>query len=274
MDGRFNPFALRDEEWLIVGFKMKHPNLGFRELAYTMIDEDIAYVSPSTVYAVLRRHGLVTTRKEKIFLSKERYRPIRPDEIWQCDIMYVKVKGRFFYLIVFIDVFSRYIRHHALLRSMDADSAGLEAQKAIETLRKDSLAEPVIQTNNGSSFIGYEFKIVLRQNGLTQKRIHPHTPEQNGIVERANRTLRDMIDSSVVTNYQDACNCPAGIVQFYNNDRRHSSLQYLTPAQYYRGNPDELLKTRKIKMEMARMTRKERNMKERKGGEVAGASHN
>ena len=83
-----------------------------------------------------------------------------------------------------------------------------------------------------------------------------------------------MIDSSVVTNYQDACNCPAGIVQFYNNDRRHSSLQYLTPALYYRGNPDELLKTRKIKMEMARMTRKERNMKERKGGEVAGASHN
>ena len=88
MDGRFNPYAVRDEEWLIVGFKMKHPNLGFRELAYTMIDEDLAYVSPSTVYAVLRRHGLVTTRKEKIFLSKLIYGHIRPDEIWQCDIMY------------------------------------------------------------------------------------------------------------------------------------------------------------------------------------------
>ena len=51
-------------------------------------------------------------------------------------------EDKFFYLIVFIDVFSRYITHHALLRSMDADSAGLEAQKAIGTLRKDSLAEP------------------------------------------------------------------------------------------------------------------------------------
>ena len=90
---------------MIVGFKMKHPNLGFRELAYTMMDEDIAYVSPS-ILCEQRKHGLVTTRKEKIFQSKERYRPIRPDEIWQCDIMYVKVKGRFFYLIVFIDVFS------------------------------------------------------------------------------------------------------------------------------------------------------------------------
>ena len=44
-------------------------------------------------------------------------------------------------------------------------------------------------------------------------------------------------------------------MQFYNNERRHSSLQYLTPAQYYIGNPDELLKTRKIKIEMARMIR-------------------
>ena len=66
MDRRFNPFAMRDEEWLIVGFKMKYPNLGFRE---------IAYVFPSTVSAALRRHGLVTTRKEKILLSKERYQP-------------------------------------------------------------------------------------------------------------------------------------------------------------------------------------------------------
>ena len=91
---------------------------------------------------MLRRNGIVTTRKEKIFLSKERYHPVRPDETWQCDIMYVKVKGRFFYLIVFIDVFSQYITRHALLRSMDADSSGLEAQKATETLRKDSMAEP------------------------------------------------------------------------------------------------------------------------------------
>ena len=75
-------------------------------------------------------------------------------------------------------------------------------------------------------------------------------------------------------NYQDACSTIAGIVHFYNNERRHPSLKYLTPAQYYRGNPDKFLKTREIKIEMATMVRKERNMKERKGGEVAEASHN
>ena len=75
-------------------------------------------------------------------------------------------------------------------------------------------------------------------------------------MERANRIFRDRIDSSVVMNYQDACSTIAGIVDFYNNERRHPSLKYLTPAQCYRGNPDEFLKTIEIKIEMTRMIRR------------------
>ena len=55
----------------------------------------------------------------------------KPDERWQTDIMYIKIMERFFYLIIFIDEYSRYIVHHALLTSMDADSVSLEAQSAI-----------------------------------------------------------------------------------------------------------------------------------------------
>ena len=78
--------------------------------------------------------------------------------------MYVKIRGRFFYLIIFIDEYSRYIVHHNLLAAMDADSVSLEAQAAIDKLRKDSIAEPVIQSDNGSSFIAMEFRMVLKQN--------------------------------------------------------------------------------------------------------------
>ena len=41
---------MRDEEWIVVGYKKAHPKLGFRELAYAMIDEDIAHLSPSSFY--------------------------------------------------------------------------------------------------------------------------------------------------------------------------------------------------------------------------------
>ena len=85
---------------------------------------------------------------------------------------------------------------------MDADSVSLEAQTAIGKLRKDSIAEPVIQSDNGSSFIAMEFRIVLRENHLTQKLIRPHTPEQNGIVERANKTMRESLVTVIMTDYE------------------------------------------------------------------------
>ena len=66
-----------------------------------------------------------------------------------------------------------YITHHALLASMDSNSVSLEAQRAIENLRRDSLALPEIQSDNGSAFISTEFRIVLKENGLTHKKIHP-----------------------------------------------------------------------------------------------------
>ena len=116
-----------------------------------------------------------------------------------------------------------------------------------------------------------EFRIVLRENHLTQKLIRPHTPEQNGIVERANKTMRESLAPVILTDYEQAKSEISRIIEYYNNNRRHSSLNYLTPKQYYRGNPEELLRIRESKIEKARILRRERNMKERKGGEMAGA---
>ena len=189
-DRRFNPYAVRDEEWIVVGYIKAHPKLGFRELAYAMIDEDIAYLSPSTVYNILKKHDLIAGRKVKYRDPVRIEWATKPDEKWQSDIMYIRIHGRFFYLLVFIDEYSRYIVHHCLLVSMDAGSVSMEAQAAVEILRKDSIATPVIQTDNGSAFISLEFKVVLRENRLTHSRIHPHTPTENALVERANRTVR------------------------------------------------------------------------------------
>ena len=184
--------------------------------------------------------------------------------------MYIKITGRFFYLIIFIDEYSRYIVHHSLLISMDAGSVSMEALSAIENLRKDSIAEPIIQSDNGSSFIAMEFKTVLKQNNLTQKLIHPRTPEQNGIVERANKTMRESLATVILTDYEQARTEISRIIEHYNNKRRHSSLNYLTPVQYYRGEPDILLAVREAKIEKARILRKRRNMEKRNGGEMAG----
>ena len=125
--------------------------------------------------------------------------------------------------------------------------------------------------DNGSAFIAMEFRIVLRENHVIQKLIRPHTPEQNRINERANKTIMESMVPVILTDYDQDRNEISKIVEYYNHKRRHSSLYYLTPIQYYRRNPGKLLRIRESKIEKARILRREMNMKERKGGETAGS---
>ena len=89
------------------------------------------------------------------------------------------------------------------------------------------------------------------------------------MIERANRTVREETDSHLMLNYQDAVDTTEEIVSWYNAKRRHSSLHYLTPRDYYRGDPEDLLRTRHFMINSARKIRKERHIMKRKGGEVA-----
>ncbi|MHB1440878.1 MAG: transposase [Cuniculiplasma sp.] len=224
------------------------------------MDEDITYLSLSSAYGMLKKYDVVISWKKGFWASKKADKPQRLDEIWQTDIMYVKVTGIFYYLLIFIDVYSRYIVHHKLLISMDDNSIAAEAQVAIEKLRKGSLAEPDIQSDNGSGFISMEFKTVLKANNLTHKRIKPHTPTDNAFIERANRTVREELETTIVLDFQDAVVSIDRIVHWYNNERRHSSLNYLPPTEYYRGDPDVRIAVREAKMEMAKRIRKENNI--------------
>lgn len=61
LDGRFNSFAVReDDEWIVIGYRRKQPEMSFREIAYTLIDEDLTYLSPQSVYRILKKHDLIT----------------------------------------------------------------------------------------------------------------------------------------------------------------------------------------------------------------------
>ena len=90
-----------------------------------------------------------------------------------------------------MDVYSRYIVHHELLRWMDGLSVSIEAAAAIGTL--DGEARPDIQSDHGSGFIAREFAETLSETGVTHKKIRPHTPTDNAEIERCQRTIGEQI---------------------------------------------------------------------------------
>jgi len=257
--------ALPEEKQAVIDYALKHPEIRHRELAWRMIDEEVAYLSSSTVYRILKGERLMCERPGR----KKRYREelekaSRPDEIWATDLMYLTIAGAQYYLVNFIDEYSRYLVHWELLTSMDGHSISIAAQRALETLTMNDQGQvrvqPIIRSDNGSGYICREFGGLLEYHGLTHHRIKPHCPEENGVMERCNRTLREAIEMHELTSRYEAEEAIGRIIAHYNEARLHSALDFQTPATWYHGNPEQVTRARRLKLSQARHRRKQFNL--------------
>ena len=252
---------LPSEREAIIDYALNHPEVRHRELAWNMLDKSVVAVSASSVYRVLREANLICgwKPKSKVKGSGRGKAPCRPNEKWQTDIKYIRVGARNYYLLSFMDVYSRYIVHHELLTWMDGQSVSVEAAAAISTL--PAHVRPDIQSDHGSGFISREFASTLSESAVGHTKIRPHTPTDNAEIERYHRTIGEQIDEEALEDLTQAKAVIAGVIDAYNNVRLHSALSFLRPVDYYRGNPESLLAERRRKLQAARELRKQENIK-------------
>jgi putative transposase len=115
-----------------------------------------------------------------------------------------------------------------------------EAERAIEeacirrfgTLRPRGSA-PTLRSDNGLIFQSRRFRSACRDYHLKQEYITPYTPEQNGIIERFFRSLKEeCVWQNRFEDFTQAKRAIGQWIEWYNGGRPHQSLGYKSPREY------------------------------------------
>jgi putative transposase len=76
----------------VLAYARKQPELRYRELAWRMVDEHVAYSSPSTVCGILKQSNLVCPWRRRAKRKKvQEEKATRPDQGWATDLMHIPV---------------------------------------------------------------------------------------------------------------------------------------------------------------------------------------
>ena len=220
-----------------------------------MLDEDVAAVSPSSVYRVLSTSGLLRETTAKPTKKGTGFQqPKRPHQHWHIDITYINICSTFYYLCTILDGYSRYIVHWEIRAAMTEAHVEIALQRARE---KFPQAKPKIISDNGPQFIARDFKHFIRLCGMQHVRTSPYYPQSNGKIERWHQTLKqECIRPKSPLSLTDAKRIVDAFVEQYNHHRLHSAIGYLTPADKLNQREVEIFDQRHQKMAQARQQRK------------------
>jgi putative transposase len=154
---------------------------------------------------------------------------IRPEQVWVCDITYVRLGNGFVYLAVIMDVFTRAIRGWSLSRDLDTNLTLAALRGAL------LLCIPEIHhSDQGVQYAAQEYAALLHQYHVQSSMAAQGKPEENGYAERLMRTIKE--EEVDLSDYHDFADAYRQIGRFmedvYMTKRIHSALGYLTPVEF------------------------------------------
>lgn len=254
--------VLQVEVDAVVSYRRLHPDIGYRKLAWMMIDEGIACLSESAVYDILAEHKMLSGWQPTPGLPAEkeyRHKPKYPHHHWHTDIAYIKIQGVFYFLIMMLDGYSRFVLDWELMPDMLGSSVESFVQRVKE---KYPHAKPRLINDNGSQFISLDFKRLLEKLEIQQVFTRRNHPQTNGKIERLNGTVKsEAIRPNAPQSYQEAWEILNNYAYEYNYQRLHAGINYLRPADMFFGRGATILCERERKLSAARTTRQEQNRK-------------
>ena len=210
-----------------------HVRYGYRRL-HVLLRREGWGVNHKLVQRLYREEGLqVRTKKRKKQVSRprvKRAKPTAPNQHWSMDFVHDQLaNGRRFRCLTLVDHFSRVSPAIEVDRSL----TGERVVEALERLSASHGLPEVIFVDNGTEFTSKAVDHWAYGNEVKLDFSRPGKPTDNAYIESFNGRLREeCLNQHWFTSLADAKLTIERWRQAYNHRRPHSSLGYLSPAEY------------------------------------------
>lgn len=156
--------------------------------------------------------------------------PIRPNLTWSIDFMQDTLEsGRKFRTFNIMDDYNR----QALAVEVDYSFPSSKVVEMVTRVIQWRGKPEEIRSDNGTEFIAKTFGGFCENSGIKHVRIQKGKPNQNGFVERFNRTYReDVLNANIFENVNQVRELTENWVDDYNNNHPHSSLGNMSPIEF------------------------------------------
>ena len=218
----------------------QHPTFGYRRIWALLYFGNGLKVNKKTVYRVFKLKGWFVHQRAKT--PRPRARGLRSiskasNERWAMDLTHIFCgQDGWAHLAAVLDCHDREVAGYEFSlrgRAREAERALEEACiRRFGTLRPKGRA-PVLRSDNGLVFQSRRFRAACRDYRIKQEFITPYTPEQNGMIERFFRSLKEeCVWQHNFRSFREAKRVIDRWIQWYNEKRPHQALGYLSPRKY------------------------------------------
>jgi putative transposase len=235
-----------DEDLLeraIEGVAGQFPTYGTRRVAHQLRRAPyVLRANRKRVRRIMAYKGLLrSVRRRKVRTTNSQHGYLRfpnlvkgleiayPEHVWVSDITYIRLQHDFVYLSVIMDVFTRAIRGWCLSRALDQELTLTALRRAL------AIGVPAIHhSDQGLHYAAHAYVALLQSHGIHISMAAVGQAEENGYAERLIRTIKE--EEVYLSEYRDLADARLQIGHFikdvYMTKRIHSSLGYLTPAEF------------------------------------------
>ena len=243
-----------------------------------LADEGEYLASESSFYRILReadqQHRRGRAQAPRQVSKPQGYKAEGPNQTWSWDITYLAaaIRGTFYRLYMVEDIFSRKIVGWEVHEEETAEHASQLIRKACLTEGVHE-AGLVLHSDNGGPMKGATMLATLQRLGVVPSFSRPSVSDDNPYSESLFRTLKytPAYPSKPFESLSAAREWVHQFVQWYNEEHRHSAIQYVTPGQRHRGEDIAILANRQRLYEAAKAARPERWSGDTRNWEPAGA---